>query len=289
MTDAMDERNRVPVVVVVLTKNEERNIAACLEGAAAIGAPLVVVDSASTDNTAVLAVDAGAEVVAFEWNGHYPKKKQWSLEYVQERFDATWVLLLDADERVTDALACFVRSVVRSDVEDQPVAYRFRIEYRFAGGHNTHGFEARKVALLRPDRVRFAPRDDLDLPHSWEVEGHYQPDADGEIALAPVVLLHDDEDHLDDWIARHNRYSDWSAHLRFREHRRAALGSPPEWPARVFARTPFKGLVAFLHSYVVRRGFLDGTAGFDFAVARGFYYWLSSAKLRELRRRDRLR
>lgn len=283
----MERGGSTPVAVVVLTRNEEDNIAACLAGTARIGGPTLVVDSGSTDRTAALAREAGAEVVDFDWDGRYPKKKQWSIDHATRRFGPRWVLLLDADERLSEEAARFVNAVAADDVDDGPVAYRFPIEYRFAGGRNRHGFRARKVALLRPDRVRFSSRDDLDVPHGWEVEGHYQPDADGEVATAPVPLVHDDADHLHDWVARHNRYSDWSAHLRFRADRGTTVRTEEHRAKRYFERLPFRGVLAFVHSFVVKRGFLDGSAGFDFAVARAFHYWLGAAKLRELRRRDR--
>lgn len=250
---------------------------------------MLVVDSCSSDATEEVARDLGADVVPFEWNGAYPKKKQWSIDYAVEHFDPRWIMLLDADERVTKQAASFLQSVAHAESTSTVVAYRFAIEYRFGGGQNTHGFQARKIALFRPEQVHFAPQDDLDLPNGWEVEGHYQPVVDGEVATAPVPLVHDDEDHLHDWFHRHNRYSDWEAHLRFRRARVEEDATSLRTTKRLFERLPFQGVVAFAHSYVFKRGFLDGSAGFDFAVARGVYYWLSAAKLRELRRRERRR
>lgn len=278
------EPEQIPLMVVVLTKNEEDNIGPCLRSASLLGAPVLVIDSSSTDRTADLARAEGADVVDFVWDGGYPKKKQWAVDHVTDHSDVSWILLLDADERVSHELAAFIVSAVAADEEGAPAAYRFPVEYHFAGGRNTHGFRAKKVALFRPDRTRFHPRDDLEVPNGWEVEGHYQPDVDGVVSTAPWALIHDDVDPLHDWIARHNRYSDWAS---FMDHRQGRVADESAgFAKRIFERLRVRGLLAFVDSYVLRRGFLDGSAGFDFAVARGFYYWMSAAKLRELRRRQ---
>ena len=67
---------KIPVSVVVMTKNEERNIAKCLKALVEFD-EVFVVDSDSTDATCAMATALGARVSNFQWNGKYPKKKQW--------------------------------------------------------------------------------------------------------------------------------------------------------------------------------------------------------------------
>ena len=98
-------------------------------------------------------------------------------------------------------------------------------------------------------------------------------------------MLHNDRETLFHFFERHNRYSDWEAFLRERgmllAHGGAEVGQRAT-VKRLFAALPFKGLVAFLHSFVLRAGFRDGAPGFHYALARAFYYWQIGIKRREV-------
>ena len=94
-------------------------------------------------------------------------------------------------------------------------------------------------------------------------------------------ITHDDPDPLFDYFARHNRYSDWEAHLQVRESR-TKVDEARTTRGRRYARVPFKPVAFFLYSYVARQGFRDGHAGFHYAVAHAFYYWQIGIKRRDL-------
>ena len=118
----------------------------------------------------------------------------------------------------------------------------------------------------------------------WEVEGHYQPNIDGSVGTLQARMTHHDEVGLYHYFARHNRYSDWEAALRGR----GGLGRDSETQTalqsrlkRTFAKTPFRPLAIFVYSYILAGGFLDGRAGFHYAVSRGFYYWQIGLKMSE--------
>lgn len=91
----------IPVSVLVVTKNEAKNIARCLEALEDFS-QVIVIDSYSTDRTCNIAREYGAEVVLFDWNGKYPKKRQWALSGVNIGYN--WVFWVDADEVVTPEL-----------------------------------------------------------------------------------------------------------------------------------------------------------------------------------------
>ena len=101
---------KIPVSVVVMTKNEERNIAKCLKALAEFD-EVFVIDSRSTDATCALAASLGAKVVDFQWNGKYPKKNNgaWS-----SCLSHPVVLYVDADEEMTPALAREIRASLRA-------------------------------------------------------------------------------------------------------------------------------------------------------------------------------
>lgn len=273
----------LPITALVLTKNEERVITRTCERLARFDQVLVV-DSASTDDTVKLAEAAGAEVIDFEWDGRYPKKKQWALERPEIRND--WVLFVDADESPSPDLVEELGTLT-ADLERRTcAAYDVPVRYFFLGAELRHGYRVTKRALVDRTRCAFPVVDDLGVATMWEVEGHYQPTADGRVDTLTGKLEHEDIDPLFDYFARHNRYSDWEAHLRLHGDSRREVAKNRSRLGRVFDRVPFKPVVFFLYAFVVKRGFLDGAPGFHYAVANAFYHWQSIVKFQELRRTE---
>ncbi|NYF11669.1 glycosyltransferase involved in cell wall biosynthesis [Leifsonia sp. AK011] len=272
---------KIPLTVVVLTKNEEAGIAKTL-GNLREFEQVVVVDSNSDDRTVELANEAGVEVVNFTWNGEYPKKKQWAIENCKPRHN--WILLLDADEYPSAELVDELRTLSPNLSASRNAAFDIHLSYRFAGKFLKFGHRVTKRSLLNPGRSAFPVVDDLGASGIREVEGHYQPVAEGPLGSLRGRLLHDDQDPVSSWFERHNRYSDWEAHLRLNEEARRDIASKRTAKGAFFDRVPFKPLVFFLYSYFGRLGFLDGRAGFDYTVALSMYYWQIGVKVREKRR-----
>jgi glycosyltransferase involved in cell wall biosynthesis len=279
--------NRIPVSVVVMTKNEERNIDKCLRALNRFD-EVFVVDSNSTDRTVEMATALGARLIPFQWNRRYPKKKQWCLDNLP--FSHEVVLYVDADEVMTPALA---QEIASSLPRFAPAAAGggaggafVGFDYVFCGKRLNHGHRVYKLALLQRSRSRFLDYNDLDVATMWEVEGHYQPQINGPTFLLKHRMIHHDHDSLFHYFDKHNRYSDWEADLRVK----GLLNDPREANVglrallkRIFQILPFKAPTVFLHSYLLRLGFLDGKAGLDYAVARALYYWQIGLKSTELR------
>jgi glycosyltransferase involved in cell wall biosynthesis len=269
----------IPVSVVIMTKNEQRVIGYTLESVRDF-AQVFVVDSHSTDATREIAKEHGAEVVLFTWNGKYPKKKEWCLESLP--FEHDWVLYLDADELVTPALAAELRTLLSSGVQRlRHVAFDVELDYVFLGRRLRHGHRVTKRVLARRDRMSWPRIADLDVSTMWEVEGHYQPVIDGTVGRLSGRIEHNDRDPLFDYFARHNRYSDWEAHLLDRREEAQRVQGVRSAQGRRYARLPFKPAAFFLYSFVLRRGFLDGRPGFHYAVAHAFYFWQIGVKRRD--------
>lgn len=269
----------IPVSVIVMTRNEAANLPDCLAGLRRFS-EVFVVDSQSEDATQAIAVASGATVVSFVWNGRYPKKKQWCLSALPFKHD--WVLFVDADERVTPELAEEIETLLAHPTACR--GYFIDGDYVFMNRRLRHGFRNRKLALVDRTVTRFAEPDDLHLTVMGEVEGHYQPIVDGRIGRLRRRMLHADAKPLFFWFERHNRYSDWEADLRAGGYLKKLADR--ELPGRRFAkhifdRLPFRPVAVFLHSYVLRLGFLDGAPGFHLAVARSFYYWQVAIKMRD--------
>jgi glycosyltransferase involved in cell wall biosynthesis len=275
----------IPVSVVVMTKNEELNIVQCLSALQRF-AEVFVLDSESTDRTVELSREHGAHVVNFRWNGQYPKKKQWALDNLP--FSHEWVLYVDADEVVLPELADEIAGAVADP--GGRAGFFVGYNYVFLDKVLRWGRRVYKLVLLDRSRARFLDYDDLAAANMWEVEGHYQPEVNGPTTVLKHRMLHRDHDSLYAYFDRHNRYSDWEAVIRQNGAVvKSSEAQPPMRKAlkRIFDVLPFKGPIVFFFFYVVKLGFLDGRAGFDFAVASAFYYWQIGVKRRELRTRDR--
>lgn len=269
------------ISVIVLTKNEEEGLGNTLSNLSDFD-EVIVVDSMSEDRTVEIAKAHGARVVDFVWDGKYPKKKQWSLDNAGARHP--WVLLLDADEYPSPALIREL-STLGSRLPTSPNgAFDIHLLYRFGGKLLRHGHVVTKRSLLHTARARFPEVNDLSAPGIREVEGHYQPETSAPIGRLVHRIIHDDRDPVSSWFARHNRYSDWEAHLRLNNALRSEIASKRTRKGQIFDAVPLKPVLFFLYAYVARGGFLDGRAGFDYASALAMYYWQIGVKYRELQR-----
>jgi len=276
---------RIPVSVIVVTRDEAANIERCLESLRPF-ADVVVVDSESADGTGARAAALGARVVPYRWNGKYPKKRQWCLETLSLSCD--WVFFVDADERVPAALAEEIAGLFNAGAGPPMVGYFVDGRPVLRGRPLRFGHRNRKLCLFDRRCAHFPEFPDLDIPAMGEIEGHYQPVVTGPIGRLASPLLHGDNKPFSAWIERHNRYSDWEAAVLSDQRWRLRLvGEPPGRALlkRVFLRLPLKPLAVFVRDYLVCFGFLDGRRGLDAALGRAFYYWLISMKKREIQSR----
>lgn len=274
----------IPVSVVVMTKNEQNNITKCL-GSLSDFDEVFIVDSESEDKTCSIAAEMGAQVVTFKWNGKYPKKKQWCLDNLP--FGHDWVFYVDADEEVYPELVIEIESILSKGSKHS--GYFAGYDYLFTGKVLNHGHRIYKLILFNRHKGRFLNYDDLDVSNMWEVEGHYQPNIEGSTGILKNRMLHNDHNSLYDYFSKHNRYSDWEAVLRSKGSLVSKDEAQPgirHLMKRIFQELPFKGIVAFIHSYVFKLGVLDGKAGLNFALARAFYYWQIGLKINELNNKN---
>jgi glycosyltransferase involved in cell wall biosynthesis len=265
----------IPVTVVILTKNEESNVKDLIPSLKNFD-QIVVFDSNSTDLTVKHSQVHDVTVEFFTWDGKYPKKKQSALNLAIVRNN--WILILDADERITKSLSDEIHSFILN-ANINFVAGEFEIEYYFAKRKLKFGYRPKKIALVRKGKVSFPEVDDLKIPSAWEVEGHYQPNLEGDLYTFKNRLTHNDNDPIQDWMTRHIRYAEWDSAIRVSDTRDTSIKRG--LIKSFFAITRFRSLIIFLYSYILRLGFLDGKAGFDYAFALSWFYWLSDLISRE--------
>jgi glycosyltransferase involved in cell wall biosynthesis len=272
-----------PLSVLIPTLNEELNLPLCLDSVDWAD-EVFVVDSFSSDRTLEIATDGGARVVqhAFE---NYSKQKNWALDTL--RFAHDWVLIVDADERVTPELRCEIERVVTS-TNSTADGYYLNRRFIFLGAWIRHAgwYPSWNLRLFRHRLGRYDNR---------EVHEHLV--LRGRVGYLGGDLLHDDRRGLEAYVARHNRYSSLEAAARLKAERdsvdRARLplswrGSPVQRKRflreRVWPVVPGKPAALFLYMYVLRRGFLDGRAGLALCVFHAFQEFTVGLKLAELRR-----
>lgn len=281
---------KLPISVVVPVKNEERNIAACLESVAWVD-EIWLVDSHSTDRTCEIAEQFGARIVQFDYAGGFPKKKNWALEHLP--FKHEWVLLLDADERVTPELKTEIAEVLNHP--NGANGYYINRRLIFLGRWIKHcgWYPSWNLRLFKHRLGRFERPHAEDVENAGDVEVHEHVLLNGRAEYLKHDLLHEDFKSIYHFIERHNRYSNWEARVYTNlavgdsgasSVRASPFGSPIErkrFIKRLWARLPFRPLLRFFWMYVVKFGFLDGRAGLIFCTLMTMHEAVIAAKIYE--------
>ena len=176
----------LPITVVVPTRNEERMLGECLSRLTRF-AKVIVVDSDSKDRTVEIARAHGAEVLTFEWNGRFPKKRNWTLANYE--FRTPWVFFLDADELVSDA---FCDELAATLPTTNHVGFWVAYTNWFLGRRLRHGGANRKLALFRVGAGEYERIDDTRWS-SLDMEVHEHPILVGSTGAIRAVLEHKDD------------------------------------------------------------------------------------------------
>ena len=243
--------------VVLITRNEIHNIGACLRSVA-FADEVIVVDSGSTDGTVEAARAAGAHVdVRADWPGFGPQKNR-----ALELASGDWVFSIDADEQVTPELERGLREAMHSGKYD---AYFVNRRSNYCGQYMAHSgwYPDRVVRLFRRGRARFSQ----DIVHERVV-------CEGPTGRIEGDLLHNSMPHFESVIDKLDRYSTAGALALMNKGVKGSLG-----------KALGHGWWAFMRTYFVKLGFLDGRLGLALAIsnAEGTYYrymklWLLQRK-----------
>ena len=282
---------RCPISILIPAKNERDNLRACLESCR-FADEVVVVDSGSTDETPAIAREFGARVVDFKWDGRLPKKKNWALANVPWRHE--WVFILDADERITPALAEELRRIIVAPDCD---GYYVNRRFWFLDGWLLHCgyYPSWNLRFFRHRLGRYEQFAGVGDTSSGDNEVHEHVILDGRVGRLRHEMEHYAFPTIGIWVEKHNRYSNWEARLLSSAEGSAAAAGAVIDPAlarkrrlkHLAQRLPFRPMLRFLYHYVWRAGFLDGYRGYVFCRLMGFYEFLGAAKAHELERTGR--
>ena len=270
--------------IIILTKDEERNLPHLLESARELAAKIWIVDSGSTDSTIAIARQWGCQTVFHEWS-NYAKQLNWAIETLP--LDTPWIARMDADERFTPELVTELREKLPNFPEEVAgLLVKRRVHFmgrwiRYGGYYPTW--------LLRFWRIGQGRCEDRAMDEHIMITGGTTQRLENDII---------DENHkgLTFWTDKHNHYATREVHDLIALNEPTARDSGPglvgqaaqkRWfKETVYARSPLFLRVFFywLLRYVVLLGFLDGLRGFIFHFLQAFWYrFLVDAKLFEYR------
>lgn len=271
------------VTVVVPVKNEERNLPTCLAALERF-AHIVVVDSGSTDRTKEIAIEFGAEFVSFDWNGKFPKKRNWMLRTYA--FKTEWVLFIDADEIVNDAFCDALDRVLPTTLH---VGFWLNYTNYFMGKKLNYGVPQRKLACFRTDAGEFERIEETNWSR-LDMEIHEHPILVGSTGEITAKIDHRDFRGLARFLERHIDYARWEA-ARYLMMKSKARESELQLTRRqslkynMIESSLFSRLY-FVYTYFVKLGILDGAAGYQFASYKRWYFQTVRNLIREQRRSD---
>ncbi len=248
---------RQPLTVIVPCKNEENNIRGCIESFAAIADEILIADSGSTDATLQIVQQIGGCRVVEREYVHSGDFKNWAMQHATH----DWVLIVDADERVTPQLADEIRSVL-SEPPRADGYWIYRENYFMGHRIRYSGWQSdRCLRLFRRSCGMYVG----DTDHA-EVEIRT-----GRVGRLRHRLQHYSYWSYDGFFRKFNRYTSWQAKVW------QAQGRRPNY-CRMLLTVPTR----FLWLYIVRLGFLDGMVGLQICMLSAFYSFMKRARLWEL-------
>ncbi len=262
--------------VLILTLNEECNLADCIRSVSEAD-DIVVLDSFSSDRTVAIAEEMGARVVQRQFD-NYAAQRNAGLN--ETRYKHPWVLMVDADERVTPELWAEMRAAIATAGPRVSMFHMRRKDYWFRQWiRRSSGYPTWFGRLVRVGQVTI----------EREINEQYVPK--GESRYLNEHLLHYPfNKKVAYWFERHGRYSSMEADTLAVERReviavRALWSGTPiarrKTMKQIAYRLPGRPLWVFLYLCVVRGGFLDGRAGLRYCLLRTIYEYMIDLKVKE--------
>lgn len=241
------------LTVVIITFNEERNIARCIGSVQGLGDEIVVVDSGSSDETVNISLSMGARVIHHDFAGYIEQKN-----FATEAAENDWILCLDADEELSEELKAAVMKVL---VAPQSMGFSMNRLTNYCGDWVRHGGWYPDVKLRLYNRKYGSwqgvnPHDRFILKEN-KVPLHLQGD-----------LLHYSYISLSDHLKQIDRFSSIGAKSLFDKGVKGGI-----------LKIIYKPIARFIRNYILRRGFLDGITGFIIAVNSAHAVFLKYLRL----------
>lgn len=272
---------KINVSVLIPTLNEEKNISHAVESVQWAD-EIFIIDAFSADKTLEIArTYPNVQTFQHKWE-NYSQQKNWALDNLP--FSNEWIFILDADERVAPELRDEIIKVVNNPYTEESGFYVNR-RFIFLGKWIKHcgWYPSWNLRLFRRGRARYEDR---------AVNEHMI--CEEPIRYLKHDMIHENFQNLEDWLAKHNRYSTLEAKEFLRQSRQTGLkaslfskGSVERKRAireKIVNYLPFRPLFLFVYLYIFRLGFLDGKIGFYFCCLRAIQQFHIDLKIKELRK-----
>lgn len=276
---------KIDMTVIILTKNEQSNLAECLESLKNRFQRVIVVDSFSEDSTENIARQYKTEFVQHKFV-NYGAQFQWAITNLD--ISTKWIFRLDADERLTTESLNEIADLSEKNKDTDINGIIFPLEVSFLGKKLKHGgtYPFKKLCIFKTGKAFMEEREmdeQIILTEGISVE-------------MKNISKHEDFKDLTFWINKHNWYASRAAkdYLYNLEQSGGDDYKPLDTPAKVrrflkyglYYRLPslFRTTAYFMYRYIFRLGFLDGYVGFLYAFFQAYWYRvLVDAKIYEMR------
>ena len=257
------------LTVLILTKNEEKNIERCISEVKQIAKRIVLVDSGSTDRTVEIAKKLGAEVFSHEWI-NYSHQYNWGIK--QANIKTKWIFRLDADEFLTEKARNEIEELCNKHTYTEVNGLVVRFTVHFLGKELKHGgiYPFRKLLIYKADKGYMEERN-MD-EHILLKEGSY-------VELKNDCIHHDFKD-LSTWIDKHNKYSsrevlDYFANNNLKISQLSKTAKLKRFVKfNIYYKLPLgtRAHLYYIYRYYFKLGFLDGKEGKIFAFMQAYWY-----------------
>lgn len=293
MKNENEQRNmdrKVPLSVVILTFNEEKNIEACLKSIHGWAERIFIVDSFSTDKTLEIVARYTKDIYQNTWK-NYESQLNWGLENLP--IDTQWVMRLDSDETVTQELRDELSETLNNLDKDTTGLYVPRKVY-FLGKWIKHGGYY-PIRLLRIWRNKMAHCEKRWMDEHMKV-------SEGNLMVLKNDIIDDNKKNLHWWTGKHNDYATREAidilnlSYKFLEYDSvdAELSGSQEKRKRwikenFYVKMPLfvRPFFYFIYRYIFKLGFLDGKEGLIWHILQGFWYrFLVDVKIYEIKKKS---
>lgn len=259
------------LTAIILTMNEELNIADCIKSIKELASRIVVVDSGSTDRTIQIAQSLGADVYTNSFV-NYATQFNWGID--NTNIQTEWILRIDADERFTPELCKEVNEETVKHKDDDVNGMLVKQKVFFINRWLTHGevYPFQKLLIFKRGYGRIENR---------KIDEHTILSSGRTIELKHDAL-HFAIKNITNWIAKHNWYSTRTMqdYFEFDDAESAstlAKGSTMQQKRRqkaLYYKAPIfiRPFILFIWRYIFKLGFLDGKAGFIYHIMLNFWY-----------------
>lgn len=242
------------LTIIILTKNEEKNIVSVINNVKGLADEILIVDSGSTDNTVELSKKSGAKVIYRAWDNDFSAQRNFAIDNVK----TGWLLFLDADERIDNLLADQIKKAIADKIIKQ---------YSMLRRIHAFGFEY-KHGIFKPDEViRLFPAKKV----YYVNKVHERPICDLPKEKLNGYIEHYTYDSWQSWWDKAGHYTTIWAEDAYNNGKRASVGS-----------AFLHAFYGFLRAYIIQLGFLDGWSGLYSSLQHFIYTMMKYLKLYEL-------